>query len=102
MDRGAVLLQGLRERLNGGWMEAIRRSTGAHQVTFVMDTTGEFAVRVVWMVAGKEHVFEKKFTKSYVLGASFHRPMAEWHVEKRACDYARDIMREVLAQRGAL
>ena len=44
----------------------------------------------------------KEFTKAAVLGSSLRRPMAEWHVEKRACDYAKDIMREVLAQRGVL
>lgn len=102
MDRGAVLLQGLRERLNDGWMGSIRRATGAHQATFAMDGAGEFTVRVVWKHGEEEKVYEKKFTKAYVLGPSIHRPMAEWRLEKRACDYARDIMREVLAQRGAL
>ena len=83
-------------------MGGIRRATGAHQATFVANEGGEFTVRVVWKVGDEERVYEKKFTKAFVLGASFHRPMPEWHLQKRACDYARDIMREVLALRGAL
>jgi hypothetical protein len=102
MDRGVVILQELRKRLNDGWMGGIRRATGAHQATFVMNDDGAFTVRVVWKVGEEERSYEKKFTKAYVLGASIHKPMAEWSLQKRACDHARDIMREVLALRGAL
>jgi hypothetical protein len=102
MDRGSIILQELRKRLNDGWIGGIRRATGAHQVTFVVNDDGEFTVRVVWKVGEEERVYEKKFTKAYVLGASIHRPMAEWSLQRRACDHARDIMREVLAQRGVL
>jgi hypothetical protein len=102
MDRGAVILQALREKLERGWTESIRRSTGAHSVSFKPLTGGEFALVVAWKNGDKDHVFEKEFTRAYVLGASLHRPMPEWHLQKRACDHARDVMREVLAQRGVL
>jgi hypothetical protein len=102
MDRGALILQELRKKLHEGWSASIRRATGAHRVLFTMNEGHEFTVRVLWMVGEKEHAFEKKFTKAYVLGPSIHRPMAEWGLQKRACDHARDVMREVLALRGAL
>lgn len=102
MDRGAVLLQGLRDKLFSGWARSIQRSTGAHNVEFVTRENGEFAVRVSWKKGEVDKVFEKEFTRAHVLGPSLHRPMMEWHMQKRTCDYAREIMCEVLAQRGVL
>jgi hypothetical protein len=102
MDRGVVILQALRDKLDAGWLRPIQRTTGAHSISFVPHGDGEFSIRVAWKVGDKEQAYEKKFTKAYVLGSSFHRPMLEWRLEKRACDHARDIMRDVLAQRGAL
>jgi hypothetical protein len=102
MDRGVVLLQGLRDKLNTGWARTIQRSTGASSVSFVERTNGEFALRVVWKNGDIEKVFEKEFTRASVLGASVHRSTLEWHVQKRTCDYARDTIREVLAVRGVL
>lgn len=102
MDRGIVLLQGLRAKLEGSWLDSIRRATGATSITFEPLSTGEFVLVVSWKNGEQEHSFKKEFTKALVLGSSLRRPMAEWHVEKRACDHAKDIMREVLAQRGVL
>jgi hypothetical protein len=101
MDRAGVLLQQLRTKL-GTWMDSIRRATGATSVTFVTRDGGEFSIRVIWKQSDGERAFEKEFTKTRCLGASLQRPQTEWRVEKRACDYAREIMSEVLAQRGAL
>jgi hypothetical protein len=102
-DRGQVLLQALREKLSNGWAHSIQRATGATSVRFRVVDPDEFVAIVIWRtLGGPDRVYEKRFTKPYILGASFHRPMLEWGMEKRACDHARDIMREVLAQRGAL
>jgi hypothetical protein len=103
MDRGGVLLQQLREKLGAGWMGSICRSTGAQTAKFVGRENGEFAVTVIWHLKdGTEKVFTKEFTRTYVLGSSFKRPMLEWRIEKRACDYARAIIQDVLSQRGVL
>ena len=100
MDRGELLLQQLREKLNT-WVGSIQRATGS-TVTVKPEPGGEFIFSVSWNKNGVESRYEKAFTRAFVFRASMHRPQLEWHVEKRACDYARDIMREVLAQRGAL
>lgn len=102
MDRGGTLLQGLRQQLQLR-VDTIRRATYATSVTFIPHDGGEFTVRVEWAVKGAEpKVFEKKFTRQEVFGASYgHSPMS-WRVQRKACDYTRDIMRQVLAARGVL
>jgi hypothetical protein len=100
LDRAAILLNQLREKLNT-WIPSIQRATGS-TVVQSEQPGGEFILAVLWNKNGVESRYEKAFTKAFVFRASMHRPQLEWHVEKRACDYARDIMREVLAQRGAL
>jgi hypothetical protein len=101
LNRAEVLLQQLYGKL-GTWLPAIRRATGAADACFVPRPGGEFNIRVEWKLRDGVGVYEKEFTKAYVFGGTFHRPQAEWHIEKRACDHARDIMREVLALRGVL
>lgn len=98
MDHGAVLLQGLRNQLQG-WMQTIKRATCATDVLFVPLADGEFVLRVEWQYKGGEKkTFDRTFSKSEILGTN----PAQWRVQRRACDYARDIMRDVLAARGAI
>jgi hypothetical protein len=98
MDRGAVLLQGLRNQLQG-WLMTIQRATCATNVSFVPLADGEFMVRVEWQPKGGEKkTFDRTFSKPEILGTN----PAQWRVQRRACDYARDIMRDVLAARGAI
>jgi len=98
MDHGAVLLQGLRNQLQG-WMQTIQRATCATAVSFVALPEGEFTLRVEWQhKGGEKKVFDRVFSKSEILGTN----PAQWRVQRRACDYARDIMRDVLSARGAI
>jgi hypothetical protein len=100
MDRAEALLQGLRRQLEYRF-DSIRRSTGATGVAFVVKPGGEFAIEVTWkMKDGEVKTFLRHFTKQEVFGSSYSgNPMA-WRVERRACDYARDCIRQVLAARG--
>jgi hypothetical protein len=102
MDRGTVLLQTLCGQLRG-WADPIRRATYATSVDFLPGKDGEFTLRVVWPSRedGPQH-YDKEFTRPEVFGVSYAGSPLAWRVQRRACDYARDVMREVLAARGAL
>lgn len=100
VDRGTVLLQGLRQQLQG-WADPIRRATCATSVTFIPHELGEFTLRVEWMSKeGTTKTFDRKFTRQEVFGSSYGHSPAGWRVERRACDHARDTMRQVLEARG--
>lgn len=101
MARDVDLLQGLLRSLRG-WSDAIRRATNAVSVDFIPTENGEFLARVVWKVPDGERSFERTFTRQYVFGKSYGLSPQAWRVERRPCHHARDIMREVLAQRGVL
>lgn len=94
MDRGAALLAALRTRLEAR-RDVIARSTYA-TVAFHARPDGEFAVQVTWPGS----TYEKVFTRAFVFGASFCRPSPQWVAQRRACDHVRDIITEVLRQRG--
>jgi hypothetical protein len=101
MDRGAILLQGLRGQLEG-WLDTIKRATSATSVSFVTHAQGEFTLRIEWKKDGAVQHFDRMFTRPEVFGASYgHSPMS-WRVQRRACDYARDVMRQVLSARGVI
>ncbi len=97
LNHSGALLQGLRKKLDT-WLASIERATGATSVAYVQLEGDEFALRVEWA----EHSYQREFTRASVFKGTFHRPQVEWRVEKRACDYAREIIREVLSQRGVL
>jgi hypothetical protein len=100
MDRGDALLQGLRQQLER-WFDPIRRSTGATGVEFVAHPNGEFALRVKWWDGGDRH-HDRVFTRQEVFGASYGNTPLSWRVQRRACDYARDCIRQVLTVRGVM
>lgn len=100
MDRAEALLQGLRRQLEHRF-DSIRRSTGATGVAFVIKPGGEFAIEVTWKPKdGEAKSFYRHFTKRELFGASYNGSPAAWRIERRACDYARDCIRQVLAARG--
>jgi hypothetical protein len=99
MDRGAALLRDLQDKLKA-WTDYIRRCTNG-EVAFVQKSGGEFDLVVRWPNKGSsagEHV--KSFTRQFVFGGTFSLSPNAWAIEKRACDHARDVVREVLAKRG--
>lgn len=97
MDRGAALLQGLLTNLRQ-WAPHIRRVTCASEVEVEYGDRGAFSLVVSW--PGGSH--RRDYTREFVFGASYSLSPDAWAVQRRACDYARDLMREVLQQRGAL
>jgi hypothetical protein len=102
LDRGHALLQGLRHQLER-WFDTIRKATGATRVFFVAHPDGEFALRVEWETkAGEKMFYDRMFTREEVFGASYRNSVASWQVQRRACDYARDCMRQVLSARGVM
>jgi hypothetical protein len=94
MDRGTALLADLRAKLEAR-CGVIQRSTYA-TVVLQARPDGEFAVQVTW----PDGTYEKVFTRAFVFGASIRRAPPLWAVQRRACDHARDIITEVLRQRG--
>lgn len=96
MDRGDILLQGFRQQLSG-WFNTISRSTGSELEVQQVPADG-FILRASW----KGGQYERHFSKRVCFGSSFSLSTAAWRIEKRACDYARDFMRDVLSRRGVL
>jgi len=101
MDRGTALLQNLRKKLEG-WVSPIQRATGASSVEFIPRDAGEFSICVAWKSGDTLCSFDRLFARKEVFGASYALGPSSWHVQKRACDYARDLIRQVLEQRGVL
>lgn len=102
MDRGDALLQGLLVKLKA-WGDYIRRATHATEVLFQPRELGEFTVVVRWKDRkNTEGEYQKDFTRPLVFGGTYTLTPLAWSIEKRACDYARDIVQEILRQRGVL
>lgn len=100
MDRGAVLLQGLRKNLQA-WTDRIKRATCASNVVFTAEPDGEFTVQVEWAVKGGEPRFYRQtYTRREVFGSSYSEQQHGWRVQKKTCDYAKELMRNVLNARG--
>jgi hypothetical protein len=100
MDRGTVLLQGLRNNLRG-WTDRIRRATYATDVTFTAQPDGEFTVRVEWTLKdGQKKYFDKTYTRREVFGLSYSGHQHGWRIQRKVCDYAKELMRDVLNARG--
>lgn len=97
MDRGMALMQRFRWGLTN-WVEFIRRASQAQDVSLIPEPTGEFTLVVRWH--NKE--FKKHFTRALVFGSSRSLPEAAWQVERKPCDHARDVVREILEQRGVI
>lgn len=100
-SRDAVLMQMLRGQMTG-WLDVIRRGTGATRVEFSpRDDGNEFAIVMTWQLKdGTTKTEESHFSRQRVFGDSLRGPVLGWRIQKKACDYARDVLREVLERRG--
>ena len=97
-DRGTLLLKDLKFKLQRSHVERIRRALHS-DITFEEGEGGEFTVAVK-PLRSTTVSFRKLFSRQLVFAGTFHLSPNAWAVEKRACDYAADIIREVLEQRG--
>lgn len=98
MDRATILLNDLRARFQRTHVERLRRALYAN-VTVEVGTGGEFTI-VVQPLKASLSSFKKSFTREFVFAGTYHLSPEAWAVQKRACDYTQDIVREVLEQRG--
>lgn len=96
MDRGAVLLQQLRQNLQG-WAPFIQRSTHG-QVSFESGDACEFTL----VVTMKKSEYRKEFTRQFVFGSTLVLPPLGWRVQKKPCEYAKACVREIFEQRGII
>ena len=99
MDRGALLLQDLRIKLQRAHLDRLRRALHA-DVTIEPGEQGEFTVVVTPQHPAGAVSYKKLFSRKLVFAGTYHLSPQAWAVGKRACDYTSDIMREVLEQRG--
>lgn len=99
MDRAALLLQDLRTKLLRLHLDRLRRALHA-DVSIEMGEGGEFTVVVQPNYPPGTKGYRKLFSKQLVFAGTYHLSPQAWAVEKRACDYATDIIKEVLEQRG--
>lgn len=98
MDRGHLLLNDLRIKLQRAHIERLRRALSSN-VAIEQGEGGEFTI-VVTSLRSNVPSFRKLFSRRLVFAGTYHLSPEAWAVEKRACDYATDIIREVLEQRG--
>lgn len=102
MDRGEVLLQQFRSRLNT-WLDVIRRGTGAYEVRVIPRVQGEFDVLVRWKNKdGTDGLYLKEFTRGFVFSHTHQLHEHAWYPDKMPCEYAKDIIRDILNLRGVL
>lgn len=98
MDRPEALLQGLKHKLQS-WLAFITKTSFATSVVILPGSSGEFSVVVTWDKPTKGE-YTKVFDRATVFGRSMQLSPAAWTVQKCVGDFARDVVREVLAQRG--
>ena len=101
MNRAAILLQGLMNQLKA-WFPRIQKALYATSVEAIAGSpTGEFTVVVKWTLkSGEAKQYNKLFDRSFVFGQTASLDPTAWTVQRRACTYAREIIAEVLQQRG--
>lgn len=98
-DRGTILLKDLKFKLQRLHVGRLRRSLQFPDIEFEEGQGGEFTVIVT-----PKHLRHDRLSEAVQLttlfAGTFHLSPHAWAVEKRACDYTADIIREVLEQRG--
>ena len=100
MDRPTILLQGLRAKILQ-WKAFIQRTAYATEVTVEPTELGEFYVTVRWAdKSGNTSEHRKLFSRAYVFGRTMQLASGAWTVQRCAGEYAREVVREVLHQRG--
>lgn len=82
-------------------MATIQRGIGATDLQLVpTQARGEFILRAEWKGANGPTTHEKLFSQELVFGRTFGGSPLALSIQRRACDHARDFMREVLNLRG--
>ena len=99
MDRGTLLLQDLKIKLQRSHIDRLRRSLSA-DITIELGEGGEFTLVIKPLRPAGAACFKKLFSRQLVFAGTYHLSPQAWALEKRACDYASDIIKEVLEQRG--
>jgi hypothetical protein len=80
----------------------MERMTGS-TVEFVAHGGGEFSVRFLWRdKSGKAAQFERRFTPEYCFGPTHKLQPLAWRHQRKACEHARTVARDVLQARGVL
>lgn len=104
MNGRDVLLMRMLQSQMAGWISVIQRGVGADLVEFSPREGGkEFTIVVTYRSKAGEMVkYESHFSQDRVFGASMRGALVTWRIQKKACDFARDVMREVLEKRGVL
>jgi len=101
--RDVLLMKVLIDQMQG-WLDVIRRGTAADKVEIVpKEGLREFAVVIHYRTKdGQPKTFESYFSRQRVFGASLQGKAQTWAIQRRACDYAREVLREALENRGVL
>ena len=100
MDRGLALMQRFRGQFST-WMQTIQRGIGATDLQMIpTQEREEFILRATWKGPDGERTHEKLFSQELVFGRTYGGNPLALAVQRRACDHARDFMREVLGMRG--
>jgi hypothetical protein len=98
MTRDESLLQGLKQKMQG-WLAFIQKTAMATKATIEPAENGEFFVVVQW--EKPEHgEYKKHFDRPTVFGSSMRLHPLAWTVQRCVGDFSRDVVREVLQQRG--
>lgn len=93
-------MQRLRAQLDT-WMQTIHRGVGATDLKMhPTGERGEFILKVTWKGPDGERSHEQLFSQQYVFGRTYGGEPLALSAQKRACEYARAFMREVLTKRG--
>lgn len=102
MDREVVLLQQLRRGLTG-WLDVIRRATGAKEVHVALDKLEGVSIVGVWQSESTGRVeYKKTFTPQMLFGHTLELTPGARQLVRRPCDCAREYIRENLQQRGII
>jgi hypothetical protein len=80
----------------------VQRATRANDVRVEPGEHGEFSILVSWDHKGQAGSYLKAYTRQAVFGPSYSLAPEAWSVQRKACEYARELMRDVLQRRGIL
>jgi hypothetical protein len=101
MDREVVLLQQLRRGLVG-WLDVIRRATGAKEVQVQLDNCEGVSIVAIWKSDGEERVHRKTFTREHIFGHTLELAPEARRLQYKSCALARQYIREILTLRGVI
>lgn len=101
-SRGAILLGELLTKIRP-WFTHIRRATHASDLQVEPGAhAGEFALRIRGQGKDAPWEYTSVFSQGRVFGATYPMGPEAWAPHQRPCDFAREVIREVLTHRGFL